>query len=321
MIDAIRLQASSEQKLDHAGRSLVLLFVAALMGAATLLNPHGIDWHRWIWRLMQMRALSSLVDEWRPTDWTEPDAAAALMLLALLAMAHVLRREKPSAVIVLVTGFWLVQAIGSGRHVSILGLLVAMQAAPLLKDVKLREGGLWQWASRLPLFSDAIRTRERQARREGLSPVAALAALAMLALDPTGAALGLADAGPPSDRYSAGLIAHLRGNPPPQPVFNDINFGGQLILETPDTPVFVDDRFEVYGDAFIVEYAEAVSQPQDHAEALLDRNGIQSAIIGAGQPMAYWLARQNGWRVEYADPVAVVFVRADATPEVGAKSP
>lgn len=321
VIDAIRLAAPSEKKLDHAGRSLVLLFVAALMGAATLLNPQGLDWHRWIWRLMQMRALSSLVDEWRPTDWTEPDAVSALLLLALLAVAHVLRREKPSAVIVLVTGFWLVQAIGSGRHVSILGLLVAMQAGPLLKDVRLRDGALFRWALRLPLFSNAVRARERQARREGVSPVVALAALAMLAFDPSGATLGLANAGPPPDRYSTGLIEHLRGNPPPQPVFNDINFGGQLILETPETPVFVDDRFEVYGDAFIVEYAAAVSEPDNHAEALLNRNGIQSVIIGARQPMARWLRHQSGWRAEYADPVAVVFVRTEAPPADGVESP
>ena len=44
---------------------------------------------------------------------------------------------------------------------------------------------------------------------------------------------------------------HPRGTP----IMNDMLFGGFLIFYTPRLQVFVDDRCELYGDQFLLNYA------------------------------------------------------------------
>ncbi|MCG3130226.1 MAG: hypothetical protein FLDDKLPJ_00980 [Phycisphaerae bacterium] len=290
-------------------RGAQILATAALMSLTTLATPHGLAWPASILELMRLQVLPRLVDEWQATDWTAPDGLAAAALLLLTITGYAMRHERPKAWMALVGGFWLLQAVQSGRHVSIFGLVLAVQAGAVLLDVKAAPVFFSRVAARIPLFSLPIRDRERRMQFDGVAPIAAIGILALWAASPDGRWTGLSRAGPPQDKYAFALIEHLRRDPPPQPIFNDINFGGHLIHHAPHLRVYVDDRFELYRDEFIEAYERVMTQPRKYAEAVFEQGGVRSVIVGASTPLASFLDDRPGWRRVYADPTACVFVR------------
>lgn len=308
LIEAVMIRDPAARR-EMARRAAHVLATAALMLLVTLATPHGLAWPASILELMRLQVLPRLVDEWQPTDWTAPDGLAAAGLLLLTLAGYALRRERPKAWVVLVAGFWFFQAVQSGRHVSIVGLVLAAQTGAVLLDVKAAPGFFSRVVARIPLFSVPIRDRERRMQCDGVAPIAAVSIIALWAASPDGRSTGLSHAGPPQDKYSFALIEHLRRDPPPQPIFNDINLGGHLIHHAPHLRVYVDDRFELYGDEFIESYERMMTQPREYAETVFEQCGVRSAIVGTSTPLATFLEGRSGWRRTYADPTACVFVR------------
>ncbi len=94
---------------------------------------------------------------------------------------------------------------------------------------------------------------------------------------------------------------------PGRRVFNVYAWGGYLGRELPESLVYIDGRSDIYGDAPIREYANAITLEEDPAP-LLDRAGIDAVVFWPGSPFAEWLDR-NGWHRVHEDAVAAVWER------------
>ena len=99
----------------------------------------------------------------------------------------------------------------------------------------------------------------------------------------------------------------LANNPGSRPL-NYYAWGGYLGLRRPDHPVYIDGRSDIYGDAPIREYAEAVMLQTDPGE-LLDRRALEYVLFPLDQPLADWLDGAAGWQRVYADELAGIWVR------------
>ena len=99
----------------------------------------------------------------------------------------------------------------------------------------------------------------------------------------------------------------VANNPGSRPL-NYYSWGGYLGLRRPEHPVYIDGRSDIYGDAPIREYAEAVMLQTDPGE-LLDRRRIDYVLFPVTQALATWLDEASGWRLAYADDLAGVWVR------------
>jgi hypothetical protein len=294
---------------------ITLCAVATAMGAATLLNPYGLDWHAWIVRLMGMKALSLYVIEWKPPSWSDPATIAAVFLLGLGAAVALARRNGITLAEALVVAFWTYQGLRSGRHLPLMAMIVAIQLGRVLADVHVRSVLLRRIGTRLPLFTQDMRATEFRSPG-GLASGVTVALLALvLAGGLAVPALGVGLAGPSAKRYSPGAIAYLQSHVPTGRFFNDLNYGGTLIRDLPGLPVFADDRFGLYGEQFVADYRQAVLEPEDNAAGLLDRHDIQTMLIASHLPICQWLKDSPAWSEEYNDNVAAVFTRGRPAPE------
>jgi hypothetical protein len=95
---------------------------------------------------------------------------------------------------------------------------------------------------------------------------------------------------------------HLKG-----PVFNSYQFGGYLIFSGIEP--FVDGRAELYGDAFVKRYIDAVELTNDQLTELLHDYGIIWTIFVPMTPAVTLMDHLPGWQRLYTDSAAVVHIR------------
>ena len=78
------------------------------------------------------------------------------------------------------------------------------------------------------------------------------------------------------------------------PIMNDMLFGGFLILYTPRLQVFVDDRCELYGDQFLLNYAH---NDPDFIAGWINRSGARMALTVPGSGLDHYFEQATGWRL------------------------
>ncbi len=306
---------SGDARGEALRRGAGLLAVAAGMAAATILNPYGIGWHRWVHRLMGMRVLGQWVDEWMPPVWGRPETLAAAALVTFAGLGVAARRRTTTFAEGVVILFWAWHAAQSARHLPLMVLLVALQLSRIAGGRPPPHPGgtaspIRRWITqRVPLFSESMRTAEAGTHGGLLSIVAVGILGCLLAAGLRVPVIGLGVARLPEARYSSAVIAHLRAHPPAGRILNDLDYGGFLIHRLPTVPVFVDDRFELYGETFLEEYRSAVLAPERNAAALLDRWRIDTVIMQSRLPLCGWLAARGEWEESHRDRVVTVYRR------------
>jgi hypothetical protein len=110
------------------------------------------------------------------------------------------------------------------------------------------------------------------------------------------------------DHMPVAAVDWITANDPGDRPFNMYSWGGYLGLRVPDEPIFIDGRTDIYGDAPIREFADAVYLRSD-PQALLDRYEIDYVIFGVDQLLAGWLDDGNSWERVYTDDLAAIWVR------------
>jgi hypothetical protein len=104
-----------------------------------------------------------------------------------------------------------------------------------------------------------------------------------------------------------------------QPVFNEYSFGGPLILA--GIKPYIDGRSDMYGDAFVADYAAIGNGDWARFNRTVERYGIKWTILPAGDAeLIRDLDRSGQWRRIYADKVGVIHVRREA-PSASAAPP
>ena len=101
---------------------------------------------------------------------------------------------------------------------------------------------------------------------------------------------------------------YIRAQRLPAPLFNDYDWGGFLTWYLPDYPVAIDQRADLYGEAYNRRYFELVG-----GELALDASPefaeSRTILLPRNSPMAVALSAQLQFRVAYQDDVATVLVR------------
>jgi hypothetical protein len=191
-------------------------------------------------------------------------------------------------------------ALQHRRHVEILGLIAPLLLAPALADqLPDRPGGspLLQWVDH------AIAELKKPATGFGLALALVLFAVLTATVLPR-RELHVAENITPAAAVDAVIAQHVNG-----PVLNDYGFGGYLIFR--GFKVFIDGRADFYGDAFIKQYAEAITLQSDEFFKLVDRYGITWTLLPPDRPAVQMLDHLAGWHRLYGDSIAVVHVRDD----------
>ncbi len=127
----------------------------------------------------------------------------------------------------------------------------------------------------------------------------ALVAAMVLAL-----AIGLADARVDESGYPRAALASL---PSGRGVLNQYDWGGYLIEFAPATPVFIDGRLFPYVPTVLDDY-RAIVGAHPGWENVAARRGVTAMLVRPSDAIAV-RAPERGWRIVYADAIAVVLTK------------
>jgi hypothetical protein len=286
----------------------LVLLVLACAGSA-FINPYGgrlpVEWLD----ILGQKHLSEVLQEHAPLDPTRLEGMFTLLLAAVYGVvvvaACVRRRPHVSWLLPLV---WFYLACTRVRHASLFGIAASLALADMLPETGLAE----HLALRGSDLFDV--SRGRVARAPGLLslvlPVAVV--VGALTLKASGVAVPVVGAG--WARLNADVCPReqadlLRRYPDGTPLFNELNFGGCLIYFSPNMRVFADDRAELYGEDFLLDYDRAARDPS-RAEEFLRRFRYQLALTRTDSAFdAYFRRRDGGWAVVLETETATLYRR------------
>lgn len=257
-------------------RSLAAVLVLAA-GASTL-NPESFGAAG---ALGHAVAPLRFIAEWLPPDVFSPQGLVfAMLFLTALASAIVAGSSHRMWPIVLVPLIWL--GLSGQRHLPLAAIPLAVFVAEAGPRAAAR---LWP-GLRLP----EPRHPRVSAARGALIVLFVVAA----SLVPAGAAASAPD----ESAYPSGALAALRSAP--RELLNEYDWGGYLIWNAPEHPVFIDGRLMHYLPNVLADYRTATELRPPFLE-VLERRRIQVVLLAPGRALSVFL-RESGWRVAAEEP-------------------
>lgn len=267
-----------------------LILTAALSFAAVFINPAGLGVILYPLDLKFKQQLAvNTVDEWKSINFHQGNGVLLIglivLILALALFSKVRWRLEELALVSLA----LYMSVTYVRMLFLAGILIP----PIL-------------ASRIKLFSEYDPDLDSPYINAG---VLLACGLIIVAGFPTTAQLyAQVEA-----EYPTKAVAHIESHPVPGNLFNDYVWGGYLIWHTPDVPVFIDGRADIYDhNGTFRDYVSAVNM--DDSLVIFDKYKIERALLMPKTPLAYFLSHSPDWQVEYRDDKSVLFRRSAHSP-------
>jgi len=302
---------------QRARTAMARLGIAGVFCAlATLATPYGYKLHLHVYQYLSNRYFMDHILEFATPNFhgSAEKYFEALLALALVAALLAARRLRAvDVVLVLFAGYTGLYAI---RNIPVSSMIIALAIAPTLSEairIQAQRCDLPGWLQRA-----CARVRESGARmnsvedmlRGHLIPVAVL--LASLIVAAQGGRLfntAVLAAHFDQRQFPVGAAEYIATHNIHDHMFSTDRWSGYLIYRLyPQTRLFIDDRHDFYGEAFLKEYLKALGADLGWRE-VLDKNQITSVLIPPNVPLANVLKETSDWKVAYDDGVAIIFAR------------
>jgi hypothetical protein len=298
---------STRKRLSNLGA------VTAASALATFVNPYGYRLHLHIYQYLSDRWLLDHIDEFQSPNFHGWAQQCFVILLLLLIFILAFARQRLRLSQILVTLFAVHGAFYASRNLPTSCMLLTLLAAPLTSrekkenpDTKLfREKLLYRFES----FAGRMAALEARLNWR-LWPV--LATICGLIACGNGGRLGgaqLMNAHFDSSRFPVEAADFIGNQKIAGPVFAPDAWGGYLIYRLgPATKVFVDDRHDLYGTAFLKNYVKVINV-SPRWEQVLNQAQLHWVLIQPDSSLAGILEQTPGWKIIYSDHTAQLFQR------------
>jgi hypothetical protein len=269
--------------------------------AAVLINPFGLDTLLLPFRTIGIGVLRDFIQEWSAPDFHMSQVVPfAVMLIGTFTIAGLSSRRLDIRDAIMLAGTATMSLLAA-RNISTFALV----AAPIFSvhlSTYLADLGL-------ALNSSRIRARGVFLAVNWLLLIFVIFGVIVWTVSQT---LPAALAKTRRATLPAAAVQHLKSENLPREVFNSYNWGGYVIWEARDYPVFIDGRTDLYDDAFVRDYLRTyLAEPgwQDR----LDEGNINTVLVETSSPLAKVLALSPGWEKDYSDDLAVIYIRSTVT--------
>jgi hypothetical protein len=266
-------------------------FCAPAVGAA-LITPYGLHGLLFPFHMINMTALTYIA-EWQGVNFSQISAMPfelwlLTILFASLSLGWRLPRTRIGILLIL-----LAMTLKHARYMELLGVASSLLLATSLK---------------LPFEPQEAVTRGDRLMAALARPADWRAiVIGAIVLVVSTIALHGGDPQPGDATFPAAAVAEVQSQHLKGPVFNSYEFGGFLIFSGIEP--FVDGRVELYGDAFMKGYIDAVNVTNNVLMELLDDYGIRWTIFTPTTPAATLMDYLPGWQRAYTGSAAVVHIR------------
>lgn len=323
LLPAMLVAASAAAAVVDVRPAWRAVIAACASVVVAIANPFGWDLVAYATGSVSSPTVRSLIQEWRPPDFGSlafwPFELEILLLVAALGALFV-RGTGVGAAGTATVRTWLVLdalvaagmlalALQSGRHVMLFGIAAAPLLAAALETLwpalnvlaRTPVSGVWRKVAAPDAPAAALRRLDLAAAAVVVATVSA-AGLYRVAPDRQAEAIAAA--------YPIAVVDSLRvalADRSPPRLFNDYAWGGFLILEAPQVPVFIDGRNQLYGDGQLERYV-SIARLEPGWSGRLERLGIDLALIPIGSPLEEALA-SAGWRQLARDRLGALYER------------
>jgi hypothetical protein len=281
-------------------QAIALWLLVLVCGLTALANPYGLRLPMTWLEIMRSPVVSRIIEEHAPPN---PHSIDFWMILSLgLVYGVVFHSTLPRwpRVTWLIPFIWFALTLSRIRHAPLFAIAALVAMADMLPYTRL---AAWLARPGRDLFRFAtpdVSTRDRRDWRPAAIPlVLILCAVVLQAAGVRAPVLGRGWARLDPAVWPVELLPELRRcereHPSGSRVFNDYVLGGFLIYFTPDLKVFIDDRCEVYGDAWLERFAYAVKSDPGLMDEWLEQYHIEYALVISGSGFDRHLANRSDW--------------------------
>jgi len=281
-----------------------LLITGIASFLASLINPYGFRLHIHVYQYLTDRFLMQHINEFQRPDLHAAPAQAFFVMLALAMVGIVAVRGRMRWANWLLMLFSIFSGLYAARNLPFASMLLMITTAPLLSR---------SLEQKTTFFARMERWRAAELScRPAVWPLMVVFLGIVICLH-HGRVFGtqVMDAHFDSSRSPVQAVNALERQGTREPIFSLDSWGGYFIYRLyPQNKVFVDDRHDFYGDAYIREYLTII-HVEPGWEVGLDRWGVNLVVLPAKAQLSNALRQSPTWKVLYADAAATIFQRRE----------
>jgi hypothetical protein len=282
-------------RLSSARERGCVVAVVLSSTAACVVSPFGLDLPRIWWTLSSSSVLRSVIQE-----HTGPTLSLRYLGFVLLGSLYLAMwagvPTRAQRVTFAIPAIWLLLGFRSVRHEPLFALTSMLALPAMMKDCT--------WLSRRLAGDSIFRLRSVPPEKTGpvLGWIAAATLVLSLSLQHTGRSIPVLGRGwalPSAAIAPFDLLPSLQKEaerlPDRSGILNEMEQGGFLMLHVPALRVFIDDRWELYGDETFARYERARNRDPADLDAWAGGLGIVLALASRDSPLEQYLATSSGW--------------------------
>ena len=292
------------QRIAAGKRVRNLAAVGLLSAVASLVNPYGWKLYFHIYHYLSNRFLMDHIDEFQSPNFHGIAQKCFLVLLLITIAVLALRGREMRMSEGLTVLFAVYAGLYASRNIPVSCVLLAMVVGPLVPTASFSRGFVQRMA-------------DVEVRQCGhLWPILTIVVTASIAAN--GGRLGsrvLMDAHFDPERMPVQAVNYLEQHEVSGPVLSPDYWGGYVIYRLyPKSRVVVDDRHDLYGEAFFKSYLKMMHVERGRDE-FMRTHQVSCVLLPRDGALANILLVSRGWKQIYADDVAIAFVRDPASKE------
>ena len=291
-------------------------FVMVLCAFTSLLNPFGYKLHLHVYQYLSDRYLMNRISEFASPNFhfAAQQCFAFLLLIAITVLAAVRSKLHPARVVTLL--FAAFSGLYATRNLPGASLLLTMILAPVASDIissgesndaiagPLRRSCTW-----LNSFGARMHRLESQFTGHVWLILGFLVGFWACAHGGRLGSAQLINAYFEPKSFPMQAVNVLVEKQVREPIFSLDHWGGYLIYRLyPQNHVFIDDRHDFYGDAYIQDYLKIILIQQGW-EKVLDDKHVNWIVMPTYSSLANVLRLKPGWIVEHEDATGILFHR------------
>ena len=286
-------------KSARAERFRILAVVIVTCAAVVILNPYGTAMYVYPLETLRSRAMQSYIGEWASPDFHQLRYMPVLaMILATLILPSISRRRfRPRELLLLAVATY--AALRSVRHIPLYTLIaIPMLSAMVQAWLQERTDSKLQKTKQSPMTN----------AKPAINAILLVGFVVFLFLRVRYVVNHQAQM--EANDFPAAAVSFIQAHHPPAPMLNHYNWGGYFIWKLyPDYRVYIDGRADLYGDAFMNDFAAVYYLKGDAWQSTFAKWGIQTVILPPDAPLVTTLRALPSWETIYSDKQAVILTR------------
>jgi hypothetical protein len=274
-----------------------LFRLGLLLVVCVCINPYGVEMLAYPFKTMGISALQDYIQEWQSPNFHSISVQPFAWLILLVLGSVGLSGRKMLLSDFLLTGGFAYMGLMAGRNIALFGIAAPMVITRHLSPVL---DGFME--SKLGASSLGRVTHRQNILNWGILFLLILAVLVKVSLVfPISANEEVF-----KKILPVKAVNYIKQTKPEGRLFNSYNWGGYLLWNLPDYPVFIDGRTDLYDDEIIDEWIKVV-KGEDGWEETLDEWQVKVILIEPGMRLTSLLG--NEWKLNYEDEIAQVWER------------